>query len=87
MEVSVRAKKVKQLEDEKKKWLQLEKNKAKQKEDLAKNKKTEQLNVTELENLLLWYNVPKKVMGNKKDKLTKWKTILSSNQLPPLFQQ
>ena len=26
-------------------------------------------------------------MGNKKEKLTKWKTILSSNQPPPLFQR
>jgi len=54
---------------------------------LALNKDADQLNATELEKLLLWHDVPKKEMGNKKEKLTKWKTILSSNQPPPLFQR
>ncbi len=51
------------------------------------NKPTEQLNATDLEKLLLWHNVPKKELGNKKEKLKKWTEIQNSNQPPPLFQR
>ncbi len=71
MEVPVWAKKVKQFEDDNKRRLQLEKNKIKGKEVLAMNKPTEQLNATDLEKLLLWHNVPKKELGNKREKLKK----------------
>ncbi len=79
MEVPVWAKKIKFLKDEKKKRLQLEKNEAEGKEVLPVNKQMDHLNAIELE-------VPKKEMGNKKEKLIKWKSILSSNQLPLLFK-
>ncbi len=75
LEMPVWAKKVKQLEDDKKRRLQLEKNEAKGKEVLAMNKLTKQLNATNLEKLLLWHNVPKNEVGNKKVKLEKWAEI------------
>ncbi len=78
---------MKQLEDNKKRRLQLGKNEAKGKAVLVMNKPTEQLNATNLEKLLLWHNVPKKEMGNKKEKLKKWTEIQNSNQPPPFFQQ
>ncbi len=63
--------KIKQLEDEKKKRLQLEKNEAEGKEILALNKQMDQITSIELEKLSVWHNVPKKEMRNKKEKLTK----------------
>ncbi len=86
MEVPVWAKKIKQLKDEKKKRLQLEKNEAEGKEVLPVNNQMDYLDVIELEKLLIWHNVPKKEMGNKKEKLRKWKSTLSANQLPLLFK-
>ncbi len=72
-------KKIKQLEDEKKKKLQLEKNEADLKKVFTMNKQMDKLNAIELEKLLIWHNVPKKEMGKKKEYLTNWKVILSSN--------
>ncbi len=39
----------------------------------------------ELEKLLSWYLVPKKEMGNKHQKITKWKEIVNNSIVPPMF--
>ncbi len=65
MEVPVQEK-VNELEDERKKRLQLEEVKVEGKEILAMIKQTEQSNKNELEKLLIWHNVPKRRWETKK---------------------
>ncbi len=50
------------------------------------NKLVEELSSVELEKLLLMLQIPKSIMGNKHEKLDKWKEILQSKKHPPSFE-
>ncbi len=54
-------------------------------EILANNKPVAELSAIEFEKLLLMHQIPKAKMGNKHNKLVKWKEILLSKKLPPSF--
>ncbi len=55
-------------------------------EILKNNKPVEDLTAVELEKLLLMHQIPKSKMGNKNDKIEKWKRIVESKKLPPSFK-
>ena len=85
MEIPVVERKIKEMENDKKMCLAMQKNEEDSHAILNQQKQIDNLTALELEKLFSWDLVPKKKMGSKHQKITKWKEIVNNSIVPPMF--